>query len=240
MRLARLFNNLPTYLAFDDVETLTDAGAISATKAVTLIDMTGESGDVQFTLAAGTSVGQIKIIVRKDDGVSHNGDITVSNWTDGSVAAPQILLETGGAVICIALDRGFISLAPISVVEQVQQYRYIIKWAFERHIVDRLSTRLRVFLNISRWPIWQFLETFSNTSNWNHCLIIERWINSIRLEDVPLRQYGVEQNVSYSTQDADISKLIQEGCRTLQVGEYIYSLSLPVAKVKVINGLTLI
>jgi len=70
MSLARLFNNLPTYLAFDDVETLTDAGAISATKAVTLIDMSGESGDVQFTLAAGTSVGQIKIIVHDTDGGS--------------------------------------------------------------------------------------------------------------------------------------------------------------------------
>ena len=90
---------------------------ISATKAVTVLDMTGESGDVQFTLAAGTSVGQIKIIVRKDDGVSHNGDITVSNWTDGSVAAPQILLETGGAVICIALGtEGSLVWHPISVV----------------------------------------------------------------------------------------------------------------------------
>ena len=61
MSLARLFNNLPTYIAFDDVESLADAGAISVTKAVTFIDMTGESGDVQFTMAAGTSVGQIKI-----------------------------------------------------------------------------------------------------------------------------------------------------------------------------------
>tara|TARA_B100001939_G_scaffold59758_1_gene48899 strand:+ start:4209 stop:4700 length:492 start_codon:yes stop_codon:yes gene_type:complete len=117
MSLARLFNNLPTYIAFDDVESLADAGAISVTKAVTFIDMTGESADVQFTMAAGTSVGQIKIIVRKDDGVSHNCDITVSNWTDGSVAAPQILLETGGAVICIALGtEGSLVWHPISVV----------------------------------------------------------------------------------------------------------------------------
>jgi len=70
-----------------------------------------------MTLADGASVGQIKIIVRKDDGVSHNGDITVSNWTDGSVAAPQILLETGGAVICIALGtEGSLVWHPISVV----------------------------------------------------------------------------------------------------------------------------
>ena len=51
MSLARLFNNLPTYIAFDDVESLADAGVISVTKAVTFIDMTGESGDVQFTMA---------------------------------------------------------------------------------------------------------------------------------------------------------------------------------------------
>ena len=78
MSLARMFNNLPTYIAFDDVEALTDAGAISNTKAVTTLDMTSEGGDVQFTLARGVSVGQIKVIVRNDDGVSHNADITVT------------------------------------------------------------------------------------------------------------------------------------------------------------------
>ena len=116
MSLSRLFNNLPTYLAFDDVETLVDAGAISVTKAVSFLDMTGESGDVQFTLARGTSVGQIKIIVRKDDGVSHNGDITVTGWTDAS-SAPQILLETGGACVLIALgSEGALVWHPISII----------------------------------------------------------------------------------------------------------------------------
>ena len=59
MSLARMFNNLPTYIAFDDVEALTDAGAISNTKAVTTLDMSSEGGDVQFSLARGVSVGQI-------------------------------------------------------------------------------------------------------------------------------------------------------------------------------------
>ena len=58
MSLSRLFNNLPTYIAFDDVETLVDAGAISATKAVSLLDLTSEGADVAFTLANATSVGQ--------------------------------------------------------------------------------------------------------------------------------------------------------------------------------------
>jgi hypothetical protein len=117
MSLSRLFNNLPTYLAFDDVETITAAGAISVTKAVSFIDMTGDSGDCALTMAAGTSVGQIKVIVRKDDGVSHDADITVSNWTNSSQAAPQILLEKGGAVICIALGtEGSLVWHPISVI----------------------------------------------------------------------------------------------------------------------------
>lgn len=102
MSLARLFNNLPTYIAFDDVESLADAGAISVTKAVTFIDMTGESGDVQFTMAAGTSVGQIKIIVRKDDAVAQNVDITVNSWTSTG-SGPHIVLATGGACVLIAL-----------------------------------------------------------------------------------------------------------------------------------------
>ncbi len=116
MSLARMFNNLPTYIAFDDVEALTDAGAISNTKAVTTLDMTSEGGDVQFTLDRGVSVGQIKIIVRNDDGVSYNADITVEGWKDTS-GTPQILLETGGAVICIALgSEGSLVWHPLSIV----------------------------------------------------------------------------------------------------------------------------
>jgi len=117
MSLSRLFNNLPTYLAFDDVETLVDAGAISATKAVTLLDMTGESSDNAMTLADATSVGQLKIIVRKDDGVGHEANIAVTTWTDQSVAAPEIVLETGGACVLIALgSEGSLVWYPISVV----------------------------------------------------------------------------------------------------------------------------
>jgi len=117
MSLARMFNNLPTYIAFDDVEALTTGTAISITKAVTQINMASVSGDQQFALARGTSVGQIKVIVRLDDGDTDNCDITVTGWTDSTVAAPQILLETGGAVICIALgSEGSLTWHPLSVV----------------------------------------------------------------------------------------------------------------------------
>jgi len=116
MSLSRLFNNLPTYLAFDDVETLVDDGAISVTKAVTFIDMTGETTDNALSLARGTSVGQVKIIVRKDDGVAKDADITVTGWTDAS-GAPQILLKTGGACVLIALgSEGALVWHPISII----------------------------------------------------------------------------------------------------------------------------
>ena len=78
--------------------------------------MTGESGDVQFTMADGTSVGQIKIIVRKDDGVSHNCDITVSNWTDGSVDAHDSFRNWWCSNLYRSWFRGFINLHSISVV----------------------------------------------------------------------------------------------------------------------------
>jgi len=117
MSLSRLFNNIPTYLALDDVESLDEtATSVSATKAVSLIDLTGTSGNVTMTLANASSVGQLKIIVRKDDGVGQNVDITVTTWTDGS-SSPDIILATGGAVVCIALGaEGSLVWYPISVL----------------------------------------------------------------------------------------------------------------------------
>ena len=104
MSLARMFNNLPTYIAFDDVEALDESSSVvSATEAVSLIDITGQSGsDVAMTLADGASVGQIKIIVRKDDAVAQNVDITVNSWTSTG-SGPHIVLATGGACVLIAL-----------------------------------------------------------------------------------------------------------------------------------------
>lgn len=116
MSLSRLFNNLPTYLAFDDVETLVDAGAISVTKAVTTVDLTGETGTQTYTLARGTSVGQIKIIVRKDDLDTDDCNITITGWPNAE-GPPQIKLESGGAVILIALgSEGSLVWYPISLV----------------------------------------------------------------------------------------------------------------------------
>jgi hypothetical protein len=117
MSLSRMFNNLPTYIAFDDVESLTTSAVISVTKAVTQINMTSVSGNQTFTLAGGTSVGQIKIIVRLDDGDTDDCNINVASWTDSTVAAPEIKLETGGACILIALgSEGSLVWYPLSIV----------------------------------------------------------------------------------------------------------------------------
>ena len=69
--IANLFNNFPTWLAFDSTpQALTAAGAVNLTTAVTTV---ASSGAIALTLAAG-SVGQIKIITMITDG----GDVTLT------------------------------------------------------------------------------------------------------------------------------------------------------------------
>ena len=61
----KLFNNFPTWLAFDSTpQALTAAGAVNLTTAVTTV---ASGGAIALTLAAG-SVGQIKIITMITDG----------------------------------------------------------------------------------------------------------------------------------------------------------------------------
>ena len=52
-----------------------------------------------------------------NDGVAHEANIAVTTWTDQSVAAPEIVLETGGAVVLIALgSEGSLVWYPISII----------------------------------------------------------------------------------------------------------------------------
>jgi|TARA_B110000444_G_scaffold136934_1_gene128544 hypothetical protein len=61
----KLFNNFPTWLAFDSTpQALTSTGAVSLTTAVTTVASTGTYA---ITLAAG-STGQVKIITMITDG----------------------------------------------------------------------------------------------------------------------------------------------------------------------------
>ena len=122
--------------------------------------------------------------------------------------------------------------------------------AFERHIVDRLSTRLPSLLpeHIQEdAPIFaQFLEAYFEYLESEIIVLSSRGeLTGIRLEDGTSETAAavlLEAGTVLSTPDADTSKLIQEGeVEPFQIGEYIYgSKSGSVAKIKVINGLTLI
>ena len=122
--------------------------------------------------------------------------------------------------------------------------------AFENHIVDRLSTRLSSLLPEhikDDAPIFEmFLEAYFEYLESEIIVLSSKGeLTGIRLEDGTSETAAavlLEAGTVLSTPDADTSKLIQEGdVEPLQVGEYIYgSKSGSVAKIKVINGLTLI
>ena len=122
--------------------------------------------------------------------------------------------------------------------------------AFENHIVDRLSTRLSSLLPEhirEEAPIFEmFLEAYFEYLESEIIVLSSKGeLTGIRLEDGTSETAAavlLEAGTVSSTPDADTSKLIQEGdVEPLQVGEYIYgSKSGSVAKIKVINGLTLV
>ena len=122
--------------------------------------------------------------------------------------------------------------------------------AFENHIVDRLSTRISSLLpeHIQEdAPIFEmFLEAYFEYLESEIVVLSSKGeLTGIRLEDGTSETAAavlVETGTVSSTPDAATSKLIQESdVEPFQVGEYIYgSKSGSVAKIKVINGLTLI
>tara|TARA_Y100001951_G_scaffold101178_1_gene105665 strand:- start:1526 stop:2014 length:489 start_codon:yes stop_codon:yes gene_type:complete len=110
MTIQRLLNNLPSFLALDDVESLDEStsvsAGISAGEAITFLDFTGYSGanDLDIDLGAPTHVGQIKIIIRKKDGVNKNADIDVptANWVTGT-AIDSLVMPEQSAVVLVAI-----------------------------------------------------------------------------------------------------------------------------------------
>ena len=99
-----LFNNFPTWLAYDSTpQALTAAGAVNITTPVTTV---ASSGAIALTLADG-SVGQIKIIIMITDG----GDATLTpatmangttlTFADAGDSAILMWIATGWQVIGI-------------------------------------------------------------------------------------------------------------------------------------------
>lgn len=102
--VTNFINNLPSFIGFSNsVENISDASqtAISITHAVTLLET---SGSVATTLADGTVVGQLKIIIHDTDGgatemtpadalgfvdldFADDGDTNMLMWTGTSWAA---------------------------------------------------------------------------------------------------------------------------------------------------------
>jgi len=105
LTLERLFNNVPSFIAFDDVETLDENDtAISVGEMISKIDIDGASSDIDMDLAAPTHEGQLKIIVRVNDGVANNVtvDIPANNWT-GTQSNNNLTLAEGDAVVLLGM-----------------------------------------------------------------------------------------------------------------------------------------
>ena len=119
--VTNFINNLPSFIGFSNsVENITDGiqTAIGITTAVTLLE---SSGSVTTTLADGTVIGQIKIIVHDVDGGASILNVTdalgfadLDFVDDGDTAMLMGTGTTGWALlsqITLAADIGLVDLA---------------------------------------------------------------------------------------------------------------------------------
>ena len=96
LSFANLFNNMPTFLAFANsvtAQTVSSTAAVSVTTALTLLTTTDTTAS---TLADGTSVGQIKIIIHDVDGGS-----TVCTPVTKSGFSTITFTDVGDAIVLI-------------------------------------------------------------------------------------------------------------------------------------------
>ena len=96
--IANVFNKIPTFIGYgtDSVETVTADGALSATKAVSILSASGTT-TVQTTLADVTQVGFTKHIIRAGTSSgAHDVDLTTSV---GSVAT--ITFDGAGSTVSL-------------------------------------------------------------------------------------------------------------------------------------------
>ena len=94
--LTNLFNKIPTFIGMNSVETVTSAGALSLTTAVSLL-----SGS-QTTLADSTTTGQVKIICATGVGSATDVDLTTTlgtgvTYTFQTVGETLTIMWTGAA-----------------------------------------------------------------------------------------------------------------------------------------------
>ena len=102
--VANVFNKIPTFIGYgaDSVETVTADGALSTTKAISILSASGTT-TVQTTLADSTNVGQLKTIVRGGTSSgAHDVDLTttvgtISTITFDEAGSSATLMWTGTA-----------------------------------------------------------------------------------------------------------------------------------------------
>jgi hypothetical protein len=116
MSLATLFQNIPSTLACDSIETETTAQTNlgSNDTLVTKIDISGSNSDIAYTLDNGNHVGQLKIIIMTTDpgDAAADANITVTSWGSSSASSNQIVLDgKGEAVICLWDGSAWYSIA---------------------------------------------------------------------------------------------------------------------------------
>ena len=106
LSVANLFNNMPTFLAFANsvtAQTVSSTAAVSVTTALTLLTTTDTTAS---TLADGTSVGQIKIIIHDVDGGS-----TVCTPVTKSGFSTITFTDVGDAIVLIwTATRGWVAI----------------------------------------------------------------------------------------------------------------------------------
>ena len=122
VKVGDVVNNLPTFLGFsnsiDDVTAAQNSGAISITTAVTLFATEGTNAET--TLADGTVVGQLKVIIC-DDGTGNNEltpadplGYTQLHFLDDGDTAMCMWTGTSWAVLAtnkVATDFGLVDVA---------------------------------------------------------------------------------------------------------------------------------
>jgi len=105
MTIGQLFENIPTHLAVDDINTLTSTASNLASTFATAIDGSAWSANVAFTLDDGTDTGQIKVIYASTEPAStYQAAITVSSWGYSTDTSEQIILDTRGEAVILIWD----------------------------------------------------------------------------------------------------------------------------------------
>ena len=101
--IAKVFNNIPTYLGLDGTaQSITGSKNVNTTASITLLDGASFSSSATGTLADGTN-GQVKIIIMSTEPTSSRSyTLTVTNWGTTTSNTNQLVFNAlGEAVVCL-------------------------------------------------------------------------------------------------------------------------------------------